>query len=313
MSEFVEKKIYFYRLLDFKTNKPANVNLISSELDKLKFYNDVKQALNTTNSRFCPLSGSEGLAMGVFTHDVSKKQFTLAKLRREQLPEVIKGNSKKNLSIDKESWLGDSIHIRLFPNGIVGVDTNGYSVYPVQLERFINYRLKDKVPQVRMALLSKKSYKETIKDLKQLRKVRLKVSSEITTKLKDKKYNSIRAAIDANKSLVESKFVEVTFGSESSINSFIKKTDLDNITSLLDDINLAPFISNFEIMGRFGDSTKSEDRNLKSNDFHFSTEVIRVDKRNRRLDSKSVFSSIENLHKDNKEFLEKAVAIEKAN
>ena len=182
MTEKVIRNIYFFRLkANFGTNRFRFIKRYEflECINSLKFYNNSKEAISKENSRFVPLPSSDNLAMGVWNYNDKKHEYIISKLRRDQLPQQVSGKNIKDLKMDADSWLADSIHVKFFQDGLFGVEMNGYSVSPTRLSYFLQYRFSELLGDVRVFVLSNKTYQDLLSNLSNVRYFEIKVHRNI--------------------------------------------------------------------------------------------------------------------------------------
>ena len=313
--ETVNRNIYFFRIkAKFGSRRYRNIKKTEflEQINKLKFYTDPTDAIQKADSRYVPLPTSDNTAMGIWNFNDSKYEFILSKLRRDQLPQKVKGENIQDLKLGKEDWLGDSIHIKFFEDGLFGAEMNGYSVTPNRIGFFLQYRLQQVFGEVLVMVLTNTSYKSLLNNLKDVRYFEVQVHKNILDQIeanKKLKKRSIADYLRKSFEFYESDTIAIKYGSARGISNTLSMKNFKDISCILDVARLRPFIEKFKVKGKYYGSTKSEEKDFLETNLSFSKKIVKVDSRNRKIDDKSMFEAIEKTYNEHRNLIRSAHGI----
>src|SRR5450756_2466604 len=131
-SEDLTRKIYFYKVVPatptkgWKLDRNAIVRAIRSHVGKDSFYLD---------------EGDDRITCAEVHSDKAPQRIKLYGIRRTNLPSRDSGTGKiGNLGLATREGLAEAVHLRLFPNGIIGFESFYYGPRVSRLESYLQER-----------------------------------------------------------------------------------------------------------------------------------------------------------------------------
>jgi hypothetical protein len=285
-SEDLTRKIYFYRVAPttptngWKLDRAAVVKAIEGHVGRATFYLD---------------QGEDRITCAEVHGEKAPQCIKLYGIRRTNLPSRDSGKGKiGDLGLAVNEGLAEAVHLRLFPNGIIGFESFFYGPRIGRLQDYLTERCNLDVvvnPLYRADML------ERALKFKDVRVLRVKLLPSIVSKELVKKAG-LKGVLDVATNFDAGVFAEVTLRAEgfddgftSKVKGMLKqfrkeKRDPDDLLDIL------------EIEGVSPQSNRVEPLNLLNDALQRVVTIPRESKRSRALDSPAAFAAIRSAYND---------------
>lgn len=235
----------------------------------------------------------------------TRAQFAI--IRRSALPEIEEKGLRKALNISATAGLVEAIHVRFFPDNIVGFDFNFYGPRLPRLGRYFNNVAKGKAAQVVFDPLLRQDIAAELEGGKDLRMFSLRIRrSEVATVEKADK--SLADAYKALMGLTDAPELEVIVRPKPYSGKSVGPRLMLTTRKLAKASNIRDVASDFRVqVGAQGQAAESLD--LLGDHFIADARILRESVKGRALDSADAFANIEAAYNERKVELRKAAAL----
>jgi hypothetical protein len=285
-SEDLKRKIYFYRVVPntptkgWKLDRKAIVSAIRSHVGKDTFYLD---------------EGDDRITCAEVHSDKAPQCLKLYGIRRTNLPSRDSGTGTiGDLGLATTEGLAEAVHLRLFPNGIVGFESFYYGPRVSRLEAYLQDRCN---LDVTVRPLYRGDMLERALKFKDVRLLRVKVLPNTVSKASIKEAG-LKGVLDVASNFDAGVFAEVTLraeGFDDGFTSNVKKM-LRRFRSEKQDPG--ELLDVLEIQGVSPQSDRVEPLNLLNDALQRVVTIPRESKRSRALDSTAAFQAIHEAYND---------------
>lgn len=163
----IERRIYFYRLDGGSSDDgaPVKVDLESAlgEINTLPFSDDSK--------RYWAQRGGD--AISLWTQEGETDRFSLAAVRRANLPRSEINGNLADLQLSSNAGLHEPIHVRMFGDNILGVESNFYGPRISRLAPYLKHALGRNAPNFSPEALLRQDSADRLGHIEELRVVEL--------------------------------------------------------------------------------------------------------------------------------------------
>ncbi len=177
MEDKIFRNISFYRLILKDQGKDVDPIKVFSYIDKLPF--DEK-------GKYLYLRDGNWRLMHI--RDIDKKlplKIIIGNTRRKDLPLLEKEGIPSKLLIDDNEGLYEPTHAIIFPNNVVGVESNFYGPKATSLPAYIKKKAFRIVHEVELIPLMRSDFLEYISRIGEVKLVELKVHRDMTKKFEE--------------------------------------------------------------------------------------------------------------------------------
>jgi hypothetical protein len=297
----VERRIHFYRAECGKqpNGKPVPFNPVAAfnRIKSLKFESFAEKAgryFEDGENIYC-------------CWPESPKRAQFAVIRRDALPAVEEEGIVKALNLSATAGLVEAIHVRLFPDNIVGFDFNFYGPRLPRLGRYLNAVTEGLGPDVSFAPLLRRDVTNELTDGKELRmfSLRLHRSHVETMKQIDE---TLYDAFDAIKNVSEGDELEVVVRPKPYSRKSVGTKLLKATRKLAKRSDVREIASSFQVqVGAPG--LPSQTLDLLGDHFIADTRILKQTPKGRALDTKDAYAKIEEAFAQREKELKKAAAL----
>jgi hypothetical protein len=285
-SEELTRKIYFYRVVPtkplkgWKLNRVAIVKAIKSHVSPASFYLD---------------EGEDRITCAEVYDDKAPQCIKLYGIRRTNLPSRDSGTGQiGDLGLAIREGLAEAVHLRLFPNGIIGFESFFYGPRIGRLQDYLKERCK---LDVTIQPLYRGDMLERALKYKDVRLLRVKVLPNMVSKALIKKAG-LKGVLDVATNFDTGVFAEVTLRSEGFDDGFTDKVKGMFRQFRRDKQDPGELLDVLEIQGVSPQSGRVEPLNLLNDALQRVVSIPRESRRSRALDSPAAFRAIREAYND---------------
>jgi len=237
----------------------------------------------------------------------SSTRAQFAVIRRSALPEIEEKGLRTALNISATAGLVEAIHVRFFPDNIVGFDFNFYGPRLPRLGRYFNSVAKGKAASVVFEPLLRQDVASELDGNKDLRLFSLRIRrSEVDTVEKADK--SLGDAYRALMGLTSAPELEVVVRPKPYSGNSVGPQLMRTARKLAKASNIRDVASDFRVkVGPPGQAAENLD--LLGDHFIADARILRQSQKGRALDPDDAFANIEAAYQKRKSELRKAAAL----
>ena len=296
----VERKIHFYRADCGRDSKneliPFKPQLFLNHIKRLSF--------DATSGRYQSLYGNRYCCWT--SGGSTKAEFGI--IRQDAWPRIEENGSLKAITGAANAGLVEQIHVRFFPNSIVGFDFNFYGP---RLERFGDYlsQFSDAAgaaPVVFEALLNHETM-ALLQDQKEVRLFSLRVRRSQVDRMAEIDA-AMGSAFKETAKVSDADELEITLRPEPYSRDNLGKQLIDKARRLLKEPDAREITSQFKVrLAEPGQPASEID--LLGDRFIMERRILKQDTRTRVLDSADAFANIDEAYRQLKDELQHAGAL----
>ena len=300
----VERTVHFY-LANLGTDEsgrplPFDPRPALNAIDSLPFR-------ATPNGRY--EQENEGNVLCLFATSRQWDRVQFCRVRRTQLPLVEEAGQLSELHIPANAGLSEAIHVRFFPNNVVGAMYNHFGPRVSSLGQYLHVISGRAIPPVEFRPLLNSDTTKLMDNLEDLRVLEFDIRRSYKSVVADADV-SLAAAFDGNEELL---------GSQETI-SLVAKPERraaqqliarlrDPLRWILQRHDLHENVVRLRARGKRTDTGRVETLDFLRDRFASSQEVVRMGGRNRSLDSTSAFDAISRAYVQLRDELELAASV----
>lgn len=160
----ITRKIHFFEVIPQRPGEVVDVPSLVAQVDSLTW--------ETTSPRYW--DQPSGDTIGLWTHGVDPRMFSLANVRRSALPRAEQNGRLSDLALEAGAGLHEPIHMRVFDSGIIGVEYNFYGPRPSRLPFYFSHALSG-APSFSLEPLLRRDVQRRLAQLDEIRLFELQV------------------------------------------------------------------------------------------------------------------------------------------
>lgn len=296
------RKIYFYRaevLPDATGERPLfDWTVAQQTIDNLTFS-------QPDSGRYLPMQ--DGRALIVIPHglNATSHRFSLAVVRRSDLPRLESAGSISPLQITPQQGLIEETHFAVFPNGLIGAEFNFYGPRITALEDYLRKKCPD-MPKLHLQMLVQHNMAEQLQRMREIRAIRLRIRQGYEDLLQYASRN-LPNAFEAGQGLLESPVLEVTWKVEKGARRGLPSAFTDFVRNL---IGAEPRVREgadmFRVQAVDTATARLVEFDLLQDRLIATTRVIAADAAHRGVDARHMFEAIEQARQNLAEDLNRA-------
>ncbi len=290
-SEDLKRKIYFYRVAPttptkgWKLDRAAIVKAIKGHIGQPTFYLD---------------EGEDRITCAEVHSEKAPQSIKLYGIRRTNLPSRDSGTGTiGDLGLAVTEGLAEAVHLRLFPNGIIGFES---FFYGPRIGRFQDYLTERCNLDVAIQPLYRADMLERALKFKDVRVLRVKLLPSMVSKELVKKAG-LKGVLDVATNFDAGVFAEVTLRAEGFDKGFTGKVKGMLTQFRKEKRDPGDLLDVLEIEGVSPQSDRVEPLNLLNDALQRVVLIPRESKRSRALDSPAAFKAILDAYNDVKKDL----------
>jgi hypothetical protein len=296
------RRIHFYRAnagLDAAGRpKPFNPAQALRHIDTLPF---------TAAGRYHEIEAGQAVCCWPGS-GTGRERLILGTIRRSGLPQVEHSGRLLPLTIPATQGLAEAIHVVFFPHGIVGSEFNFYGPRISRLGHYLEHKANGLVPAVVFEPLLRRDVLEQLRQLRDLRVVRLRIRASFadTVRAADRSLGDAFAAAAAAGQPEE---VELMLKMDGRSGRSLADRLVAPIRRLAGDDRLRMEASHFSVRGLAAETHRVEEIDILRDHFIASKQIVRVNARSRALDHSAAYEAIIEAHRELRDQLEEAATI----
>lgn len=278
-----EKKIYFYKLNMKNGSQVVDPQTVFSHINSLPFSDGFDD-----NERYLKLY--DGNVRSMFIDEISPQiRFQIGTKRTNGLPSLETKGETSPLKIPADSGLFESAHCMIFPNNVVGFESNFYGPRPNALKDYISNKAQILVDKVELIPLVRTDIYELLSRIGDIRLFRLRLHrdmdvSELGDNLKD--------AFGALKHVSDAEYLEVSVKTRSYSNDQINISFLDKLKLWLSRADAKHGIDDCTIRAKDTITNKVDTFDLLQQYILATKYVVKQDDIHRSVDSVAMYRAI---------------------
>jgi hypothetical protein len=280
------RKVYFQKVLP-RTGDPADF-----EFDRAAIVNGI-EALRGAPDFYLqdgPEADEQFLCAAV-DRTRTPQRFRFYRVRRRNLPETEAAGDFAALELEERSGLAESIHVVLFPDGVVGSEYNHYGPRATTLASFFKERLDQDVV---LWQLVRKNVMSEILALREIRKIRIKASPAAAAALQGRA-SGLGGAFESAERFSAGKYLDLTLAPEPGDQQFTQRVKAF-VRGLRDD-EARSHLQAAQVYGLSEDGLY-EALDLLHDYVVLNREIERESPRSRALDKDAAYRAVENAHRE---------------
>ena len=299
----VERRIHFYRadcgLLPNKKPVPFQPKSAFDHIGKLKF-----DSFGEHGGRY--LEDGENVYC-CWPESASRAQFAV--IRRDALPSIEEKGLRKALSLNGTAGLVESIHVRVFPDNIVGFDFNFYGPRLPRLGAYLNTVAEGAGPDVSFGPLLRSDAVKDLENGKELRMLSLRVLRSHVNVVKEVN-ETLGDGFDALKSVSEADELEIVLKPKPYSKEAIGGSGLLNaVRKLAKRPDVREVAKAFQVQVAGASGLPAQTLDLLGDHFIVDTKILKLNPKGRALNTEDAFAKIEQAFKARESELKKASAL----
>ena len=290
-SKDLERRIYFYRVVPvtqtkgWKLDRAAIVSAIKAHIGQGTFYLD---------------EGEDRITCAEVHSHKAPQSIKLYGIRRTNLPSRDSGTGQiGDLGLATREGLAEAVHLRLFPNGIIGFESFFYGPRIGRLQDYLKKRCN---LDVMITPLYRADMLERALKFKDVRVLRVKVLPSLVSKEMIKKAG-LKGVLDVASNFDAGVYAEVTLRAAAFDEGFTDKVKGMFRQFRKDKQDPGELLDVLEIEGVSPQSDRVEPLNLLNDALQRMVTIPRESKRSRALDSPAAFRAILDAYNDVKKDL----------
>jgi hypothetical protein len=229
-----------------------------------------------------------------------------AVIRRDALPTVEDKGIRTALNLSATAGLVEAIHVRLFPDNIVGFDFNFYGPRLARFGRYLNTVAQGSGPDVAFGPLLRRDVTDELKDGKELRMFSLRIHRAHADVI-EQADQSLHDAFSAIKQLTDADELEIVVRPKPYSRKSIGNPLLKVTRKLAKRSDIREVARSFQVqVASPGSPTQTLD--LLGDHFIADTRILRQTTKGRALETQDAYAKIEEAFNDRKAELKKAAA-----
>lgn len=274
----VEKRISFYKLI---------LNRDGNNVDPLKTFSIIDSLPFTENERYLPVADGNLHLMHIFNGNIPLK-ISLGTSRRKNLPSIEEEGITSPLEI-YNAGLFEPTHAMIFPNNIIGIESNYYGPKPSSFERYISKKASSIVDNVEIIPLMRSDFLEYISQIGDIKVLEFKVHRNMTEHFKGIT-KSLNHILNGMKDSTSAEYIGITLNSSKKRGMLLKWRD--EFLKRFQNQENRDAASKAIIKATDITSNKIREFNLLEQYFISTKEVLKSDDIHRNVSKDSMFEAI---------------------
>lgn len=251
----------------------------------------------------------DGLIFVLPTPSLSRETVRFCRVRYRGLPQLERAGDISELAIEDAEGIVETTHVVFFRNNIIGVEYNHYGPRPSQLATYLQVKLGEVVPRVRIRPLLRHDASEELNQLTDLRWFELRIYRQ-NASLVDRIHPSIRRCVDSTAEALDGpRIVPVYLKFERGDEQRAWHRFIPGLHDVARDPQLREQMTWFRAHGKRGDTGRVETVDLLGDKLVSHKRIMRVDGRGRALNPTSAFSAIKEAYFELQDEIEHASPI----
>lgn len=293
-----ERKIYFYRVVPQEPKKHPNWSL-----DRKAVAKAIDDLQGTDDFYF---EESDGRITCAEVHDDgAPQQLKFYAIRRSDLPSLDSGTGDiGDLDLAEDEGLAEAVHLRLFPNGIIGFEAFFYGPRISRIETFLNERCATALgAPVRVRQLFRGDVLARALKFEDIRVFHARIHPSKETRAAASGAG-LKGVMDTASNFGADVWVDVRLRAEPKDHKFTER--VKDVFRLWTDEDIDPseFLMSADIEGKNPETNKVEPLNMLSDALVRVAEIPRESARSRALDSDAAFDAIKAAYKQVRPYLD---------
>lgn len=293
-----ERKIYFYRVVPQEPKNHPNWSLDRKALTKA-----IDDLQGTADFYFEESDGR--ITCAEVYDDGAPQQLKFYAVRRTDLPSLDSGTGDiGDLDLAEEEGLAEAVHLRLFPNGIIGFEAFFYGPRISRIEAFLNDRCATALgAPVRIRQIFRGDVLARALKFEDIRVFHARVHPSKET-IAAAKGAGLKGVMDTASSFGADVWVDVRLRAEPKDPKFTER--VKDVFRFWRDQGIDPseFLMSADIEGKNPESEKVEPLNMLSDALVRMAEIPRESARSRALDSDAAFKAVSEAYKKVRPYLD---------
>lgn len=293
----VEKRISFYKLILKKDGKDVNPLKVFSHINLLSF---------AENERYLSVTDGNLHLMHIFNEHIPLK-ISLGTSRRKNLPSIEKDGITSPLEI-YDAGLFEATHAIIFPNNIMGIESNYYGPKPQSFIKYISKKAPLKVEKVKIIPLMRSDFLDYISNIGEIKVLEFKVHRNMT-KYFEGINKSLNHILNGLKDSSSAEYIGITLNSNKRKGMSLKWKD--KFLEKFKNSENRYAVNKALIKANDMTTNRIREFNLLEPYFISTKEVLKNDDIHRSVDRDSMFEAIKESYLDLKEEIESIVEVPK--
>lgn len=277
----LERKIYFYRMLLRNNGQIVDPREVFTYINSLPF-NDAGryQLLKEENKRSMYIDSS-----------ISPFRIRLGNIRLTGLPNVEAGGQISPLAIPRDSGLYEPMHFMVFPNNVVGFESNFYAPRPPSLSYYLLNRASGIVNDIELLPLIRHDVAEILSRIGEIRSFRLRVNRDMVQYMADLN-NNLSDAFNVLRQGTDAETIEVVLRCERHSSNGIHIPFLGRLPTWLARPEVRPGVDDLVLKARDDIDGGIQEFDLLEQYLLSKKEVITQDEIHRSVNTTAMYNAI---------------------
>ncbi|MDF2506232.1 MAG: hypothetical protein K0Q52_91 [Microbacterium sp.] len=283
-SKQIERRIYFFRL-DAGSNgdgtaKPVDLGPALEAIDDLPFTSESR--------RYWGQKGGDDIAL--WTHGKGDR-FSLAAVRRANLPRSESGGTLTDLALGAAAGLHEPIHVRIYGHNLLGVESNFYGPRISRLAPYLQHALGERAPQFAAEALLRQDSAERLNHVDELRVVELYLRPSYIDQV-HRASKSLGNAFEAMNGLSKAEVLGLTLRPEPNQRTPLGSKILKGIKKVAGRADMPDNVHRFKAKG-VTESGRVEAIDLLEDQLVTKRKIVTMGARSRAVDPQATFDAID--------------------
>jgi len=289
MVDSIEKKIYFYKVLFKNNDQFVDPQTIFSYINSLPF---------DESGRYLKLNGGNIRSMFIDSTTMPLK-IRIGTIRKTGLPHLETRGQTSPLKIPDDSGLYEPMHFMIFPNNIVGFESNFYGPRPASLKAYVPKKANNMVDKIELLPLMRQDITELLSRIGEIRMLRLKVNKDMGKYLKDLDDN-LPDAFSALMQTTDAENIEIVLRSKSYSKTGIFVTFVERLPKWISKSEVREGVDKLIIRGRDEISGKIDEFDLLQQYLFSKKQVIKQDEIHKSIKMNAMYNAINDAYNESR-------------
>lgn len=303
----VKRKVYFYRI-DLGLDEDGRPILfdpkpVLEEIDRLPFDQ------GGDPSRYMGGADTEDLVCCWVDAAASTGRLRLATSRRSGLPQQEHDGDLDPLGIPQDSGLAEQIHVRFFPDNVVGSEFNFYGPRISKLRDYIREKVGGGYQAVRIQPLIRPDVMAQLEQFGDVRLLDLRIKTSFIEAMREAD-ESLAAAFRAAEQVGEPRQVAIQLQPEPYGRHGIGSRVMDIVKRLARHSDVQSEATRFKVKGHNTETDKVETVDVLKDKLVAEKRMVRQEERTRALAPSSAYAAIEEAYHELEDQIRRAAAVD---
>ncbi|MDP1720943.1 MAG: hypothetical protein Q8L08_08125 [Candidatus Nanopelagicaceae bacterium] len=298
----IDRKIRFYRAdLGSQAKSKATLDLtqVLSKVDKLPWTKGGKRYMSVDSEHI----------LSFWVDSASEQQMSLGIIRQSDFPLIESGGELLSLDLGDGDGLCERIHLKIFPNNIVGEVYNFYGPRSSQLHGYLESTGIGAIPDFKLDPLLRADAELQISGVSVIRSLEMSIRPAYVFSVIQAD-QTLGKAFKASTELGASKRITIRWVADVRASEGLGPTVLQAVRKVLRRTDLQDNVKQFKMRG-FNTQTESiDDFDLLRDQFIVSKSILRLDSRSRALSDEDAYAAIQSAYDGLKDELEAAASVQ---